>query len=223
MVSRPSQSPAPAIPAGLPATLLQRRPDLAAAEHHLAAACARIGVAKADFFPRVFLTGSAGLASAELGSLLKGDSRMGSFGPGLSLPLFDGGRNRAHLAATEAQHTQAVATYHEAVLVAFGEVEDALSDLAALAAQAEAIGRSLAAARDTTTLARERHLRGLSSYLEVVDAERVVLQAERAHAQLLGQRTFSTVLLAKALGGGWQTAPARFTPALASRSGEFSP
>lgn len=215
--AQPAPIPVPAVPAGLPATLLQRRPDLAAAEHQLAAASARIGVAQADFFPRLSLTGSAGLASAELGSLLEGGSRVWSFGPSLSLPLFDGGRNRATLAATEARYAQATSTYRAAVLRAFGEVEDALSDLAALSAQADAVGRALAAARDTAALARERHLRGLSSYLEVVDAERAALQAERMGAQLLGQRTLSTILLAKAVGGGWENEPARVATTLAAR------
>ncbi len=217
LAPRAAELPAPAIPPGLPATLLQRRPDLAAAEHQLAAASARIGVARADFFPRLSLTGSAGFASAELGSLLESGGRTWSFGPSLSLPLFDGGRNRANLAAAEARYTQSAAAYRAAVLRAFGEVEDALSDLGALSAQVGAIDRALAAARDTSTLARERHRRGLSSYLDVVDAERAALSAERARAQLLGQRTLSTIRLAKAVGGGWQNAERHSAPAIAAR------
>jgi len=214
---RPAVSAVPAIPAGLPATLLQRRPDLATAEHQLAAAGARIGVAKADFFPRFSLTGSAGFASAELGSLLERGGSTWSIGPSLSLPLFDGGRNRANLAAAEARYAQATATYRGAVLRAFGEVEDALSDLASLAAQAAAIDRALTAARDTASFARERHLRGLSSYLEVVDAERGALQAERTRTQLLGQQKLASIQLAKALGGGWEKDVPGAGPPLAAR------
>jgi outer membrane protein, multidrug efflux system len=194
----------PAIPAGLPASLLQRRPDLAAAEHRLQADCARIGVAKADFFPRLSLTGSAGFASADLSSLTQSDSAVWSFGPSVHLPVFDGGRNRANLRATEARYEESMATYRNAVLNAFREVEDALSDLDTLSRQGDAVDRALLSARDTAALATERYQRGLSSYLEVVDAQRSVLQAERSSVQLHGERTRSTLSLVKALGGGWE-------------------
>lgn len=194
----------PVIPAGLPSALLQRRPDLASAEHTLEAACARIGVAKADFFPRISLTGAAGFASSDLSSLLEGDSRTWSFGPSVHLPLFEGGRNRANLAAAEARYEQNVATYRSAVLTAFREVEDSLSDLSALAAQHAAVDRSLLSARDTAGLASARYEKGLSNYLDVVDAQRSVLQTERLAVQLQGQRAIVTVQLAKALGGGWE-------------------
>lgn len=200
----------PAVPAGLPSSLLQRRPDIAAAERQIAAAAARIAVAKADFFPRLTLTGSAGLASADLGSLLEGDSRQWSFGPSLYLPLLDGGRNRAALEAAEARFDGASAAYRAVVLRAFQDVEDALSDLGALAAQGDAVDRALASARDTAALAAQRYEKGLSSYLEVVDAQRGALQSERLAAQLRGQRAVTTVQLVKALGGGWkQPGPAR--------------
>jgi multidrug efflux system outer membrane protein len=127
------------------------------------------------------------------------------FGPGLSLPLFNGGRNQANLKAAEARYEQSVASYRARVLQAFREVEDAISDLATLQAQSDAVGRAIASARDTARLADERYQRGLSSYLEVVDAQRAVLQAERQDVQLHGQRIVATILLAKALGGGWGT------------------
>ena len=194
----------PEIPAGLPSELLQRRPDLVAAEHNLEAANARIGVAKAAFFPTIKLTGAAGFASADLGSLVDWPSRFASFGPSISVPVFQGGRNVANLKAAEARYEQNIATYRGAVLNAFREVEDSLSDLSTLAAQAEAVNRALVSARDTAALANERYQRGLSSYLEVVDAQRAALQAERQDTQLRGQRAVSTILLAKALGGGWE-------------------
>lgn len=193
----------PTIPAGLPATLLQRRPDLAEAEHQLHAACADIGVAKADFFPRLSLTGSAGFASAELNSLTASDSRTWSIGPAVDLPIFDGGRNRANLAATEARYEESLASYRGAMLNAFREVEDALSDLGALSRQHDAVTRALAAARDTALLANERYEKGLSGYLDVVDAQRAALEAERLDTRLRAERTLSTILLAKSLGGGW--------------------
>lgn len=194
----------PVIPAGLPSTLLERRPDLVEAEQMLQAASARIGVAKAAFFPTLKLTGAAGLASADLGSLVEAPSRVWSVGPSVHLPVFEGGRNRANLKAAEARHEQSIAKYRGAVLNAFREVEDALSDLGTLSAQGEAVNRALLAARDTAALANERYVRGLSNYLEVVDAQRSALQAERQVTQLRGQRVTATILLAKALGGGWE-------------------
>jgi multidrug efflux system outer membrane protein len=194
----------PEIPAGLPSELLQRRPDVVAAEYNLEAANARIGVAKAAFFPTIKLTGAAGYASADLGSLVDWPSRFASFGPSISVPVFQGGRHQANLKVAEVRYEQNVATYQGAVLNAFREVEDSLSDLSTLAAQAEAVNRALVSARDTASLANERYQKGLTSYLDVVDAQRAALQAERQDTQLRGQRAVSTILLAKALGGGWE-------------------
>ncbi|HEX5218166.1 MAG TPA: efflux transporter outer membrane subunit, partial [Verrucomicrobiae bacterium] len=194
----------PEIPAGLPSELLQRRPDVVAAEYNFEAANARIGVAKAAFFPTIKLTGAAGYASADLSTLVDWPSRFAQFGPSISVPIFQGGRNIANLKAAEARYEQNVATYRGSVLNAFREVEDALSDLSTLAAQAEAVNRGLTSARDTVALANERYQKGLTSYLDVVDAQREALKAERQDAELRGQRAISTILLAKALGGGWE-------------------
>lgn len=194
----------PEVPAGLPSSLLERRPDIVEAEQLLQASSARIGVAKAAFFPTIKLTSTAGLASADLGTLVNWPSRMFSIGPGIHVPLFEGGRNRANLKATEARYEQSVASYRGTILNAFREVEDALSDLSSLSAQNEAVNRALRSARDTAALANERYERGLSSYLDVVDAQRAALQAARQENQLRGQRAISTILLAKALGGGWE-------------------
>jgi multidrug efflux system outer membrane protein len=201
-----SSVPVPEVPVGLPSTLLQRRPDLVEAEQFLEASSARIGVAKAAFFPTIKLTSTAGLASADLGTFLNWQSRAASIGPSIHVPIFEGGRNRANLAAAEARYEQSVASYRGAVLNAFREVEDALSDLGSLSSQSAAVNRALVSARDTAALANERYQRGLSSYLDVVDAQRIALQAERQEAQLRGQRAISTVLLVKALGGGWERA-----------------
>lgn len=194
----------PEIPVGLPSTLLERRPDILGAEQHLHATSARIGVAKAAFFPRILLTGAAGLASADLGTLVDWPSRVWSVGPSIHFPIFEGGRNRAEYRAAQARYDQSLAAYRGTVLNAFREVEDALSDLSTLGAQAEAVHRALLSARDTAALANERYQKGLTSYLDVVDAQRAALLAERQHTQLHGQRAVSTILLAKALGGGWE-------------------
>ncbi|PWU09475.1 MAG: RND transporter [Verrucomicrobia bacterium] len=195
----------PQVPAGLRSDLLQRRPDIVEAERNLQAANARIGVAKAAFFPVITLTGSAGYASVDLSTIVNWPSHVAAFGPSISVPVFQGGRNRANLKAAEARYDQNVATYRNSILKAFEEVEDSLSDLETLATQSEAVNRALVSARDTSTLATERYQKGLTSYLDVVDAQRAALDAERQQTQLNGQRAVSTILLAKALGGGWQS------------------
>jgi multidrug efflux system outer membrane protein len=197
------QLAAPEIPPGLPASLLERRPDIVEAEQLLRASSARIGVAKAAFFPTIKLTSVAGFASADLSTALNWQSQVWSLGPSVHFPVFEGGRNAANLKAAESRYEQSVAAYRGAVLNALREVEDALSDLSTLASESEAVNRALVSALDTASLAAERYQKGLSSYLDVVDAQRAVLQAERAEAQLHGQRAVSTILLAKAIGGGW--------------------
>ena len=199
----------PEVPAGLPSALLQRRPDIVEAEQLLQASSARIGVAKAAFFPTIKLTSTAGLATADLGTLVDWPSRVWSVGPSIHVPIFEGGRNRANLKSTEARYEQSVASYRGTILNAFREVEDALSDLSSLSSQSEAVNRALVSARDTAALANERYQRGLSNYLDVVDAQRTALQAERQETQLRGQRAISTILLAKAMGGGWERDPAQ--------------
>ena len=195
--------PSPEIPAGLPADLLERRPDVAQAERQLASANARIGVAKAAFFPVLTLTGSGGYLSADVDTLFNWSSRTWSIGPSLSLPIFAGGRNRANYQRSKAAFEESVANYRQQVLVAFGEVEDSLSGIRHLADQASAQQRAVTNARRAADLATDRYRSGIVSYIEVVDAEREALQAERDNAQLAGQRLIAAVQLIKALGGGW--------------------
>jgi len=209
VAASPSNITPPEVPAGLPSALLQRRPDIVEAEQLLQASSARIGVAKAAFFPTIKLTSTAGLATADLGTLVDWPSRVWSVGPSIHVPIFEGGRNRANLKSTEARYEQSVASYRGTILNAFREVEDALSDLSSLSSQSEAVNRALVSARDTAALANERYQRGLSNYLDVVDAQRTALQAERQETQLRGQRAISTILLAKAMGGGWERDPAQ--------------
>lgn len=193
----------PSIPAGLPGDLLTRRPDIAAAERSLAAASARIGVAKSAFFPSIALTGAAGYASADIGDLVKPDSRLWSFGPSVYLPLFQGGRNKANLAHSRAAYDEAAAKYQQSVLVALREVQDALTATRLLGDQAAAQARAVASARRGADLSQKRYDAGFVSYFEVVDAQRTALAVERADAQLAGQRWITHIALIKALGGGW--------------------
>lgn len=200
----PAWNPAPpVIPAGLPSGLLERRPDVAEAERQLAAANARIGVAKAAFFPSVRLTGSGGYLSGDMDRLFNWDSRVWSFGPSLSLPLFAGGRNQANYRRARSTYDESVARYRQQILVAFGDVENSLAGIRYLGDQAEAQNRAVGHARRAAELATERYRAGIVSYLEVVDANRAALQTERVQAQLAGQRLTVSVQLIKALGGGW--------------------
>jgi multidrug efflux system outer membrane protein len=193
----------PVIPAGLPANLLERRPDVAEAERQLASANARIGVAKAAFFPVLTLTGSGGYVSGDIDSLFKWDSRTWSLGPSLSLPIFAGGRNRANYRRSQAAYDEAVARYRQQVLIAFRDVENSLSAIRYLSTQASARERGRANARRAADLAVDRYTSGIVSYIEVVDASRDALSAERLSAQLAGERLIASVQLIKALGGGW--------------------
>ena len=193
----------PEVPIGLPSELLERRPDIAAAERLLAAANARIGMAKAAFFPVLRLTGSAGYSSAELSSLFDWDSRVWSIGPSVSLPLFASGRNRANLARSRAAYEESVARYRQQVLVAFGEVQDQLTSLKLLSVEDEALERARLAADRTFGFAQSRYEVGVANYLEVIESQRTLLSVKLDRARLLGQRQSTTVQLIKALGGGW--------------------
>ncbi|MGO8765296.1 MAG: efflux transporter outer membrane subunit [Limisphaerales bacterium] len=193
----------PKIPAGLPAELLERRPDVAAAERALASANAQIGVAKAAFFPVLTLTGSGGYLSGDVDSLFNWSSRTWSIGPSLSLPIFAGGRNRANYHRAQAAHEEAVANYRQQVLVAFGDVENSLADIRHLADQAAAQERAVNSSQRAADLATDRYRSGIVSYIEVVDADRDALSAESDNALLAGQRLIAAVQLIKALGGGW--------------------
>jgi multidrug efflux system outer membrane protein len=193
----------PAVPSGLPGDLLERRPDVAQAERDLASANAAIGVAKAGFFPVVRLTGSGGFVSGDIETLFNWESRVWNFGPSVSLPIFAGGRNKANLARSRAAYEEAVAKYRQRVLVSFADVENSLAGLDHLSRQAAAQQRAVAGSRRAADLATQRFTAGVVSYLEVVDASRGALLAERNQAQVVGQRLIASVQLIKALGGGW--------------------
>jgi multidrug efflux system outer membrane protein len=194
----------PVVPVGLPADLLERRPDVAEAERLLAARNAEIGIAQAAFFPAIRLTGAIGYESAELSDLLDGDSLIWSMAAGLVQPLFDGGRLRANRERAEAAFRENLALYRERLLVAFREVEDALAALRYLDDQHGSIDAAVASAQRAEQLAQARYRAGLVTVLEVVDAQRTRLLAERQRAAVLNQQLLASVALVKALGGGWQ-------------------
>ncbi|MGZ8898654.1 MAG: efflux transporter outer membrane subunit [Limisphaerales bacterium] len=196
----------PVVPVGLSSDLLERRPDVAEAERQIAAANARLGIAKMAAFPVLRLTGSGGYVSGDFQNLFDWDSRVWSIGPSFSIPLFAGGRNRANKARALAAYEEAVFRYRQRVLVAFADVENSLAALRFLAEQKAAQDRALQNARRAAELAQARYVAGIVGYLDVVDANRAVLQTERASVQLAGQRFASAVQLIKALGGGWTVA-----------------
>jgi multidrug efflux system outer membrane protein len=203
LAESPLEQEPPAIPAGLPAELLQRRPDVIEAERLLAARSAEIGVAKGAFFPSIRLTGFAGFESTELSDLTSSGSRVWSFGPAVTLPLFDGGRNDANLERAKAAFDENLANYRQRILVAFQEVESALAALRILAEQAGAQANAVSTAQRTAHISNARYRAGLVAYLEVIDAERTALQNQRLAVQIRGQRLVNAVSLIKALGGGW--------------------
>ena len=194
----------PCVPVGLPADLLTRRPDVAEAEQNLVAANARVGVAMADFYPKFMLTGSAGFESARSGDLFHWQSRIASILPSISLPIFQGGRLKANLAATKAQYEQIVAAYVQQVLVAYGDVEDALTDLRAFTEEVGSVREAVDASQNYLRLARVQFQHGLADYLLVIDAERTLLVNQLLLAQTTDLQMGASVHLIKALGGGWE-------------------
>ena len=194
----------PAVPSGVPSDLLERRPDVAAAERRMAAANADVGVAVNAYYPQVTLTGAAGFQSVSAGTLFQWPSRLWAIGPGVTLPLFTGGLNRAQLASARAAYDQSVANYRLTVLTAFQEVEDELAAEHLLAAQLDAQNAALAAAQRTLEIANNRYKAGLVTYLEVAVAQSAALSNEQTAVELQGQRLTAQVALVRALGGGWQ-------------------
>ena len=197
-----AQSSPPALSAGLPSDLLVARPDILSAEEQLRAARANVGAARAAFFPSISLTGSVGFASSSLDNLFGNNGLTWSFGPSISLPIFDFGRNKGNLTVAEARENIAVATYEKTVQTAFREVADALAGRRYLAEQVEAQERGTLAQRRIADLARKRYREGVSTYLEVLDAERNLFAAEQALIELRRAQVDNLVTLYVALGGG---------------------
>ncbi|WP_282445607.1 efflux transporter outer membrane subunit [Massilia antarctica] len=194
------------LPAGLPSDLLTVRPDIRAAEQQLIAANANIGAARAAFFPRITLTGSAGSASNELSGLFKSGSYGWTFAPQMVLPIFDYGRNNANLGSAKAGRDIAVAQYEKSVQTAFREVSDALAGQATFGEQLRAQRSVAEAEAERFKLSDLRYRSGAASYLDLLDAQRSLFSAEQAAVQANLQRLQNQVTLYRVLGGGW-TAP----------------
>lgn len=200
------------IPANLPSELLERRPDIAAAERRMAAANANIGVAKAAFFPTIRFSGQAGLQSGDMGTLFNWPSRLWAAGPSLSQPLFEGGKLTANLQQAKAAYEETVAKYRGTVLAAFADVENSLAAEHLLASQHEkALAASQSAGRQLK-IANNRYRSGLITFLDVATAENAALGTERAGVRLRGQQLLAIVALVKSLGGGWHTPDNREGP-----------
>ncbi len=202
--NRPGREALPGIPAGVPADLLRRRPDLAAAERRLAAASERIGVTIANYLPRLSLIGSGGAQSVRSSELFDSGSRLWSLGPDLMVPIFQGGRISSDKARAEAAYREALENYRSVLLTAVQEAEDALASARHLQDAAESSARGAESARAAARLARTRYDRGAASYFEVVDAERTALEEERTAVAVKLDRMLASTRLIQALGGGWQ-------------------
>ena len=197
----------PAVAPGLPAAVLSRRPDVAVAEQNVVAANALVGVATADLYPRFTLTGAAGFESSAIQSLFDWQSRLASIAQGLTAPIFQGGRLKANLRAVRAHYDQTVAAYVNQVLIAYGDVEDALTDLHALSSQVGTLGDAVRASENYRRLADVQYRNGLVDYLTVIDAERTLLGNQLALVQASSFQMSASIHLVKALGGGWQEPP----------------
>jgi NodT family efflux transporter outer membrane factor (OMF) lipoprotein len=194
-----------AIPTGVPSELLQRRPDIAAAERRVAAANALIGVAKAAYYPNITLGAEGDMESALVSRIFSSGSTEWNAGPSASELLYDAGRRRAQMDYAIAQRDEATALYREQVLSAFRDVEDQLSALRVLEQEAAAQQRAVDAARRSTELSTLRYKRGLATYLEVLTNQTIQLNDERAAAALVARRIVASAQLQLALGGGWST------------------
>jgi multidrug efflux system outer membrane protein len=195
------------LPVGLPSEVLARRPDVLQAEQQLIAANANIGAARANFFPRITLTASAGTASTELNGLFKSGSSAWTFAPQIVLPIFDAGRNKANLDVSKVNRDIAVAQYEKAIQSAFREVQDALAGRATLGEQARAQLAQTNAEQVRFKLADLRYRNGASSYLDVLDAQRSLFTAQQSLVQVQAQQVQNLVTLYKVLGGGWTEPP----------------
>lgn len=193
----------PVIPLGLPSTLLQRRPDIVAAQMRVAAAGARVGAAKTAFFPALMLGASGGVQSSDLDKIAQASNLFWAVGPSLALRLFDGGRRKAEVKSAEAVLEESAQNYRAVVLDAFGQVEDQLSMLARYGEAAQDDNAAAEASQRALNLATIRYRQGAASYLEVVTAQTAHLQAQRSALDLASRQRRATVQLVRALGGGW--------------------
>jgi NodT family efflux transporter outer membrane factor (OMF) lipoprotein len=209
----------PDIPTGLPSELLERRPDIAAAERRVAAANAQIGVAKAAFYPTVTLSASGGFASSTLANLFSAPARFWSLGADLAQVIFDAGLRQAQTEQAIAAYDATVATYRETVLTGFQEVEDNLAALRILEQEAAVQDEAVKSARESLAITLNQYRAGTANYLAVIVVQAQALANERSAVNILGQRLNASVALIKAIGGGWKEAPAASERATTQPSG----
>jgi multidrug efflux system outer membrane protein len=201
----PLQATPPPVPLGVPSDVLERRPDISNAERQMAYENAQVGIARTAFYPHITLSGSGGWQSVDLAPLLNAPSLFWSLGADALQPIFEGGRNRANLAAARAAYDQSVANYRQSVLTAFQEVEDGISNLSTLSQALATQRAAVDDARRALEIANNRYVGGVTTYLDVITAQTTLLTSERLQTQLLGQQMVSSVYLVKALGGGWDS------------------
>jgi NodT family efflux transporter outer membrane factor (OMF) lipoprotein len=200
----PLQSTPPPVPLGVPSDVLERRPDISTAERQMAFQNAQVGIARTAFYPHITLSGAGGLQSTDITSLFNAPSLIWSLGADALEPIFQGGRNRANLAAARAAYDQSVANYRQSVLLAFQQVEDGISNLSTLSQALSTQGAAVEDARRALEIANNRYVGGVTTYLDVITAQTTLLTSQRLETQLLGQQMVSSVFLVKALGGGWE-------------------
>ena len=198
-----NQVPPPVSWAGIPSTLLERRPDIAAAERQVAAANEQIGIAKAALYPSLSLSAGAGSQTTVIGDLFTWPSRFWSVGPQLAETLFDAGKRRAQVRVTQAAYDATVANYRQTVLTAFQQVEDNLAQLRILSEEGEIAGRAVKAAQQSLDISTDQYRGGIANYLQVITAQTSLLQNQRSVVDILMRRMAASVSLIQALGGGW--------------------
>jgi NodT family efflux transporter outer membrane factor (OMF) lipoprotein len=195
----------PAVPIGVPSGLLERRPDIAAAERRVAAANEQIGISMAAFYPALTLGAAGGIENAAFRKLFTWSSHFWSLGPTLSYTVFDAGRRRAVVDVNQAAYDVTVANYRETVLGAFQQVEDNLAALRILSQESTVQDRAVKAAEESLEISTNQYTGGVVSYLQVITSQTTALADERVSAQLLSRRMVASVLLVQALGGGWDS------------------
>jgi NodT family efflux transporter outer membrane factor (OMF) lipoprotein len=199
----PNQSPPPVSSIGIPSTLLERRPDVAAAERQVAAANEQIGIAKAAFYPSLTFSAGAGSQTTAIGDWLTWPSRFWSVGPQLAETLFDAGKRHAQVKLTQAAYDATVANYRQTVLTAFQQVEDSLAQLRILSQEGEIADLAVKAAQQSLDISAAQYSGGLTNYLQVITAQTSLLQNQRSAVNILTRRMAASVSLIQALGGGW--------------------
>jgi outer membrane protein, multidrug efflux system len=204
IAASPLNATPPPVPLGVPSDILERRPDVATAERQMAYENAQVGIARTAFYPHISISNTGGgWQSTSMTNILNAPSLFWSIGADALQPIFEGGRNRANYAAAKSAYDQSVANYRQAVLTAFQQVEDGISNLSTLSQALATQGQAVSDAKRALDIANNRYVGGVTNYLDVITAQTTLLSSERLETQLLGQQMVSSVYLVKALGGSW--------------------